>query len=93
MDGFWARNITTKYKAKFTLLADPSEDHHEQIPIVQKAFQKEGVGLAKAINDLGNPFQEDGEDLYSIDRKVVLLRRGFKLYTVYRQLAKHIVRN
>ena len=67
--------ITTEYKAKLSLLADPSENHHEQIPSVQKAFQND-VSLARVINDLGNPFQEDTEDLYNIDTKVVIADEG-----------------
>ena len=43
--------------------------HHEQTPHAQKTFKERVDKLSQALIDLGNPFQEDSKDLYSLDTK------------------------
>ena len=43
--------------------------HHEQTPQAQKTFKERVDKLSQALKDLGNPFQEDSKDLYSLDTK------------------------
>ena len=62
--------ITCEYK-KFDTESVEGK-HHEQIASVQKAFQQHVVKLVAAIEDFGSPFQEDGDDLYNLDTKVVI---------------------
>ena len=43
--------------------------HHEQIPQAQKTFLDRVNKLSQALQDLGYPFHEESQDLYSLDRK------------------------
>lgn len=45
--------------------------HHEQTPHAQKTFLERVQKLSTVLLDLGNPFQEDSGDLFSIDTKEV----------------------
>ena len=64
--------MTTEYRAKYASLVEPSNKHHEQTPSAQKRFQKNVQDLSKVLDDLGNPFMEDGDELYNLDTKVVI---------------------
>lgn len=46
--------------------------HHEQVRSVQISFAKEVLSLVEVMDDLGNPFEEDSGDLYSLDTKDVM---------------------
>ena len=43
--------------------------HHDQTPQAQKTFIERVSKLSLALLELGNPFQEESQDLYSIDTK------------------------
>ena len=43
--------------------------HHEQTPHAQKTFLERVSKLSLALQHLGSPFQEESQDLYSIDNK------------------------
>ena len=43
--------------------------HHEQTPQAQRTFIESVNRLSQSIQDLGNPFQEESQDLYSLDTK------------------------
>ena len=45
--------------------------HHEQTPHTQKTFLERVQKLSPVLQDLGNPFQEDSADLFSIATKDV----------------------
>lgn len=46
--------------------------HHEEIPGVQKAFVKEVRSLVSTFEEMGNPFEEDSEDLLALDTKDIM---------------------
>ena len=52
--------------------ANETPTHHEQKPAVQSAFAKDVINLVSSIEELGNPFKEDGEDLTVLHTKDVL---------------------
>ena len=37
--------------------------HHDQTPSVQKEFEKDVTSLINVIEELGNPFEEESNDL------------------------------
>ena len=43
--------------------------HHEQTPQAQKTFVERVKKLSNCLQDLGNPFEEESRDLYSIDTR------------------------
>lgn len=45
--------------------------HHEQTPHAQKTFLERVNKLSNVLLDLGNPFQEESGDLFSLDTKEV----------------------
>ena len=45
--------------------------HHEQTPSIQAAFAKDVRSLVSAIEDLGNPFEEESTDLLVLDTKEI----------------------
>ena len=49
--------------------ANETQNHHEQKPTIQSAFAKDVVNLMSSIEELGNPFKEDGEDLTALHTK------------------------
>ncbi|KAH3729058.1 hypothetical protein DPMN_055021 [Dreissena polymorpha] len=53
---------------------DNSDDtkHHEEKQTKQKKFQTRVRQLVETIDDMGNPFEEDTSDLYTLDTKVVI---------------------
>jgi hypothetical protein len=48
-----------------------SGKHHEQFAGVQAEFKKDVCELTAIINGMGNPFLDDGEDLVTLDTKLV----------------------
>ena len=46
--------------------------HHEQVPGVQAVFKKNVASLVFTIEEVGNPFEEDREDRYVLDPKVIV---------------------
>ena len=45
--------------------------HHDQTPSVQTTFAKHVRSLVAVIEELGNPFQEEGQDLIVLDTKEI----------------------
>ena len=43
--------------------ASESQNHHENQPAIQSAFDKDAVNLVPSFEELGSPFKEVGEDL------------------------------
>ena len=43
--------------------------HHEESERAQKVFLENVEKLSQAMNDMGNPFQEESRDLLSLDSK------------------------
>ena len=52
--------------------AESGEKHHEDTPSLQSAFHKDVTSLVCTIEDMGNPFMEDSEDLVVLDNKEML---------------------
>ena len=46
--------------------------HHEQVPSVQASFKKDVLSLVSAIEEMGNPFEEDSTDLLVLDSKEIM---------------------
>jgi hypothetical protein len=67
---------------------DLSQDtkHHDQSSSVQTAFHKDVQSMIKVMEDFGNPFEEDSQDLLVLDTKEIApsravddLRRAYKV--------------
>lgn len=43
--------------------------HHDQTPSVQTAYEKDVRALVKVMEELGNPFEEESNDLFVLDTK------------------------
>ena len=43
--------------------ASESQNHHENKPAIQSAFDKDAVSLVPSFEELGSPIKEVGEDL------------------------------
>ena len=52
--------------------SDESSKHHEQKPSIQAAFANDVVNLVSSIEELGNPFNESGEDLSALHTKEIM---------------------
>ena len=46
-------------------------EHHEQSPVLKKAFKRNVQALVVSFEETGNPFKDDGGRLLSLDSKVV----------------------
>ena len=46
--------------------------HHEQKRAVQNAFSKSVKGLALVIEEMGNPFSEESQDLLVLDNRNII---------------------
>lgn len=46
--------------------------HHEETPSIQSAFRKDVKALVAAIEEMGNPFLEETEDLVALHTKEIL---------------------
>ena len=64
----------------------PDARHHDQSGSVQRAFVKDVKSMVTVMEDFGNPFQEDSQDLLVIDTKEIAsptavdaLRRAHKV--------------
>ncbi len=53
-------------------VTDPDTTHHDQVPSIQNTFQKNVRALCLAIEESGNPFMEDSNDLYVLDTKDIM---------------------
>eukprot|EP00794_Sanderia_malayensis_P001481 gene1481-1638_t len=49
-----------------------SQKHHEQKPAIQAAFAKDVSKLVATIDELSNPFREDGENLTALHTKDIM---------------------
>ena len=45
--------------------------HHDQSASVQNAFRKDICSLVNVMEELGNPFKEENEDLVVLDSKEI----------------------
>ena len=64
-----ARIIQEFEEASFKEVSEEKSHHHEQTPGVQAAFKEDMLSLVSAIEEMGNPFQEDSSDLLVLDSK------------------------
>ncbi|ELU07992.1 hypothetical protein CAPTEDRAFT_216620 [Capitella teleta] len=53
--------------------AQAAQPHHEQRPAVQKKFATEVKALTSVLMEIGNPFNEDTEDLFVLDTKEIVV--------------------
>ena len=67
-----ARIIQEFEKTYSKKVSEEKRHHHEQIPGVQAAFKKDVLSLVSAIEDMGNPFEEDSTDLLVLDSKEIM---------------------
>ncbi|CAG2205900.1 unnamed protein product [Mytilus edulis] len=50
----------------------PNVRHHEQVESKQKAFVKQVIALTATIEEMGNPFLEESEDLLVLDTRDIV---------------------
>ena len=57
-----------------TFLSHKADDvcHHEQVPSIQTAFEKDVRNMLSAMDELGNPFHEGSKDLIALDTKDIM---------------------
>ena len=67
-----ARNIQEFEEASFKEGSEEKRHHHEQTLGVQAAFKKDVLSLVSAIEEMGNPFQEDSTDFLVLDSKEIM---------------------
>ena len=53
-------------------VSEEKRRHHEQTPCIQTVFKKDVLSLVSAIEEMGNPFQEDSTDLLVLDSKEIM---------------------
>ena len=53
-------------------VSEEKRRHHEQTPCIQTVFKKDVLSLVSAIEEMGNPFQEDSTDLLILDSKEIM---------------------
>ena len=46
--------------------------HHEQTPNTQTAFKKDVLSVVSEFKDLGNPFEEQGDELIAVHTRDVM---------------------
>ena len=46
--------------------------HHEQTPSTQTAFKKDVLSVVSEFNELGNPFEEQGDELIAVHTRDVM---------------------
>jgi hypothetical protein len=49
---------------------DAVNPHHEQTPAAQQRFRKEVCSLESTFEEMGNPYNEDTDELLTLDTKV-----------------------
>ena len=64
--------IIHEFEETYSKEVSEEKRHHEQIPGVQAAFKKNVLSLVSAIEDMGNPFEEDSTDLLVLDSKEIM---------------------
>lgn len=57
--------------------------HHEQRPQAQKTFMERVNKLSNCLQDLGNPFEEEGPYLYAIDTRDIANQSSAELLQTY----------
>ena len=61
--------LSKDFEALYLCHADITESHHEQTKGSQQSFHQHVTSLVKSMEDLGNPFTEQSNDLLSLDTK------------------------
>ena len=65
--------VTAEFESSFGREhGSDSEKHHDQAFTVQSAFVKDTKYLTKVLDDMGNPFSEEGEDLLILDTRDIV---------------------
>ena len=49
-----------------------SEKHHEDTRSLQSLFYRDVVSLTRTIEEMGNPFMEETDDLFALDTKQIM---------------------
>ena len=66
-----------------------SRRHHEQVPGVQKHFAKHVKDLVAAIQEMGNPYTEESNDLVTLDTKDVMNASVVQTLNIIQNLGVH----
>ena len=64
--------------------------HHEQTDQAQKVFLDKVEKLCQATNDMGNPFQEESQDLLSLDTKDIAHHTAAELISTHYEKARSV---
>ena len=81
MGGPGVARIITEYGDKFVAMHCHDDRHHEQLPSIQREFMKDVQSVVITMNDLGNPFDDDTQDLFALDTKVIMPKEVINCYT------------
>ena len=70
--GPWVNHLVEEYEATSEAKeAAGQTSHHKQTPGAQRDFFVKVKMLSHALKDLGNPFQEESQDLLPLDKKIL----------------------
>ena len=50
----------------------PKGNHHEQVPHIQKLFLNNVKSIVTSFEEVGNPFADTSQDLYTLDSKAIM---------------------
>ena len=62
--------------------------HHEQTEAAQKGFIEKVKQLKSVMQEMGNPFMEESDDLFVLDTKDIAVDRSAQLMKVHHQQGK-----
>jgi len=65
--------LVQRFISEFEERQAPSDErHHEQNQSTQKKFLEQVTALKAVFEDMGNPFMEESEDLYTLDSRIIM---------------------
>ncbi len=82
--------LLSQYEESASLKSKPDSPsrHHEQIPSIQKEFATDVKRLTAVVEDLGNPFTDNSNELYTLDTKVVMSKEVVNTVQNVEQIGK-----
>eukprot|EP00745_Piridium_sociabile_P012394 TRINITY_DN190_c0_g1_i6.p1 TRINITY_DN190_c0_g1~~TRINITY_DN190_c0_g1_i6.p1 ORF type:complete len:743 (+),score=169.21 TRINITY_DN190_c0_g1_i6:247-2475(+) len=64
--------ILTEFEREYTAISEEERQHHEEGLSAQKTFHEQTLGLIQVINEMSNPFLEEGSELIALDTRRVI---------------------
>ena len=68
----WTSKATKEFEDEYFLKHSKYGYHHEEGLSTQRVFKEQAVSLAQVINEFGNPFLDDSDELLALDTQNVM---------------------